>query len=101
LLALALLTLYPIAYTGVLAVTDEQGDYVGLGNVRGVAADRMTGVAVRNTVYFVGVSILSQIVLGTLAGILLNQTFRGRAAVRTIVLIPWIVPGLVAATTWA
>jgi multiple sugar transport system permease protein len=42
-----------------------------------------------------------QVILGTAAGIALNQRFRGRGAVRALVLIPWIVPGIVAATTWA
>jgi multiple sugar transport system permease protein len=101
LIVLALLTLYPVAYTGLLSVTDEQGRYVGLENVRAVAAARPTAMAVRNTAYYVGVSIVFQVALGTLTGILLNQSFRGRAAVRSIVLIPWIVPGIVAATTWA
>ena len=39
--------------------------------------------------------------LGTAAAILLNQNFWGRAVVRSITLIPWVVPGIVAATTWA
>jgi len=101
LLVLAVLTVYPIAYTGVLTVTNEQGQFVGGDNLRAVAAARVTGVAVWNTVYFVGGSIVLQVALGTLVGILLNQPFRGRAAVRAAILIPWIVPGIVAATTWA
>lgn len=40
-------------------------------------------------------------VLGTIAGIALNQPIRGRGAFRAILLIPWVVPGIVAATTWA
>ena len=39
--------------------------------------------------------------LGTATAILLNQSFRGRGAMRAITLIPWVVPGIVAATTWA
>ena len=42
-----------------------------------------------------------QVLLGTAAGILLNQNFRGRGVVRSLTLIPWVVPGIVAATTWA
>lgn len=101
LLVLAVLTVYPLAYTGVLAVTDEHGRFVGGDHLLAVAGARVTGVAVWNTVYFVGGSIVLQVVLGTLVGILLNQPFRGRAAVRAVMLIPWIVPGIVAATTWA
>jgi multiple sugar transport system permease protein len=101
LFALALLIVFPIAYTGVLSVTNEAGDFVGLENFRTMASSRVTSVAVRNTAYFVGLSIVFQIVIGTAVGILLNQTFRGRGVVRSLVMLPWVVPGIVAATTWA
>ena len=39
--------------------------------------------------------------LGTAVGILLNQRVRGRAFLRSLTVIPWVVPGIVAATTWA
>ncbi len=42
-----------------------------------------------------------QVLLGVAAAILLNQNFVGRALVRSITLIPWVIPGIVAATTWA
>jgi multiple sugar transport system permease protein len=100
-IVLALLVVYPIAYTGLLSVTDDQGRFVGAANYAAVAGSRVTGIAVRNTVYYVGASIVLQVVLGTLAGILLNQRFRGRAVLRALTVIPWVVPGIVAATTWA
>jgi multiple sugar transport system permease protein len=100
-IVLALLIVYPIAYTGLLSVTSEQGDYVGLANYAAVAGAKVTRTAVFNTIYYVGVSIVFQIVLGTLVGILLNQNFRGRGIVRSLTLIPWVIPGIVAATTWA
>jgi len=100
-IVLALLIVYPIAYTGLLSVTDEQGNYVGADNYAAVVGARVTTTPVRNTVYYVGVSIVFQIGLGTLVGILLNQKFRGRAMVRALAVIPWVIPGIVAATTWA
>jgi multiple sugar transport system permease protein len=100
-IVLALLIVYPIAYTGLLSVTDDQGNYVGAANYAAVIGARVTATAVRNTVYYVGVSIVFQIGLGTLAGILLNQRFRGRAIVRSLTVIPWVIPGIVAATTWS
>jgi multiple sugar transport system permease protein len=60
---------------------------------------RTTSTAVVNTAYYVLASIFFQVVLGTLTGILLNQNFRGRGLVRALALIPWVVPGIVAATT--
>jgi multiple sugar transport system permease protein len=98
---LALLVAYPIVYTGLLSVTDNQGAYVGLKNYAAMAGARATRTAVWNTLYYVLGSIVLQVTLGTLVGILLNQNFRGRGIVRAVALIPWVVPGIVAATTWA
>jgi multiple sugar transport system permease protein len=100
-IVLAILVAYPIVYTGILSVTDQTGEYVGLKNYAAMAKARVTTQAVKNTAYYVLGSIVLQIVLGTLTGILLNQEFRGRAFVRSLALIPWVVPGIVAATTWA
>jgi multiple sugar transport system permease protein len=100
-IVLALLVVYPLAYTGLLSVSDDQGRFVGAANYAAVIGARLTTTAAWNTVYYVGASIVLQIVLGTLAGILLNQRFRGRALVRSLTVIPWVIPGIVAATTWA
>lgn len=100
-IVLAILVAYPIVYTGILSVTDQTGEYVGLKNYAAMTKARVTTQAVKNTVYYVLGSIVLQVVLGTLTGILLNQEFRGRGLVRSLALIPWVVPGIVAATTWA
>ena len=101
LIVLALLTAYPVAYTGVLSVTDNKGAFVGLKNFQAVLSARATPQAFWNTLWWVGGSIVFQVLLGTATAILLNQAFRGRAALRAITLIPWVVPGIVAATTFA
>lgn len=101
LLALAALVGYPIVDTVILSVTDDQGKFVGLENFASMLDDPNTTLAARNSLIVVCVSIYFQMLLGTAAGILLNQPFRGRAAVRTLLLIPWVIPGIVAATTWA
>ncbi len=101
LIVLAMLIAYPLAYTGLLSVSDQQGNFVGARNFATVLAARATPQAFWNTVYFVGASIVFQVILGTAGAILLNQNFTGRAIVRSITIIPWVVPGIVAATTWA
>jgi multiple sugar transport system permease protein len=101
LVVLALLTAYPIVYTGLLSVTDAQGAFVGTENFSDVLNARATPIAFWNTLWWVGGSIVFQVVLGTATAVLLNQKFRGRAAVRAVTLIPWVVPGIVAATTFA
>jgi multiple sugar transport system permease protein len=101
LVVLAMLIAYPLVYTGVLSVTNDAGEFVGLKNFDRMIGARTTIKAVWNTLYYVLGSIVFQIGLGTLVGILLNQNFRGRAIVRSLALLPWVVPGIVAATTWA
>jgi multiple sugar transport system permease protein len=101
LIVLFMLIAYPVAYTGVLSVTNDQGQFTGLQNFADVLRPRVTTQALWNTLWWVGGSIVFQVILGVAAAILLNQNFVGRAIVRSIALIPWVIPGIVAATTWA
>lgn len=96
-----MLIAYPVTYTGILSVTNQQEEFVGLQNFRDVLRPRVTTQALWNTLWWVFGSIFFQVIFGVAAAILLNQNFRGRAVVRSIALIPWVVPGIVAATTWA
>ena len=101
LIVLFMLIAYPVTYTGWLSVTNDQGQYTGLQNFADVLRPRVTTQALWNTLFWVSGSIFFQVVLGVATAILLNQNFAGRALVRSITLIPWVIPGIVAATTWA
>lgn len=101
LFVLAMLVFYPIVYTVVLSVTDPAGNYVGLENFRSMIDARLTARAFWNTLIYVGFSIIFQVLIGTAVGILLNHEFWGRGAVRALIVVPWVIPGIVAATTWA
>lgn len=100
LLVMAALVLYPIVHTLLLSVTDARGTFVGLANFRIMISAPVTATAALNTFWYVGFSIAGQVVAGTAVGILLNRRFRGRAVVRSLTVLPWVVPGIVAATTW-
>jgi len=101
LVVLAMLIAYPVAYTGLLSITDSQSNFVGVKNFATVLRSRTTPQAFWNTLYWVGGSIAFQVLLGTATAILLNQRFPGRSVVRSITLIPWVIPSIVAATTFA
>lgn len=101
LIVLCMLIAYPVAYTGLLSVTDNKGNFQGLDNFAAVLRPRVTVQAFYNTLVWVFGSIVFQVILGVATAILLNQNFRGRGVVRSIALIPWVVPGIVAATSWA
>ena len=101
LIVLFMLIAYPVTYTAWLSATNDQGQFTGLQNFADVLRPRVTTDALWNTLWWVGGSIVFQVVLGVAAAILLNQNFAGRALVRSMTLIPWLIPGIVAATTWA
>ncbi|RYE07844.1 MAG: sugar ABC transporter permease [Hyphomicrobiales bacterium] len=101
LIVLFMLIAYPVVYTGLLSVTDNKGNLVGLSNFAAVLKPRVTTQAFINTLWWVGGSVVLQVILGTATAVLLNQNFWGRSIVRSLTLLPWVVPGIVAATTWA
>lgn len=97
---LAMLIAFPIVYTIYLSAVDANGVLTSKNFVNALRPPA-TARAFINLVVFVGGSIVFQVVFGTLTAILLNQNFPGRTIVRSVTLIPWVVPGIVAATTWA
>jgi multiple sugar transport system permease protein len=99
-IVLLALIAYPIVYTVILSAMDKHGHFTDR-NYLNVLRLPATRQAFLNLVYYVVVSIFFQLVIGTLVAILLNQKFPGRGVVRSVTLIPWVVPGIVAATTWA
>ena len=58
------------------------------------------GISIRNTFVFAIVSVLLETLAGLGVALLLNQEFKGRALVRTAVLVPWAIPTIVSAKMW-
>ena len=100
-LLLTIFIVYPLLSTVQMSVTDAAGGFVGLKNYAEVIGSPRTWRATLNTLFYVGFSVLFQLLLGTAAGILLNEPFRGQGVVRALMLIPWVIPGIVAAMAWA
>ena len=80
--------------------------FVGLANFAYVLFDPISPMraqfldAARNTViYTVAVNVLSLLV-GMVAALLITRSFRGRGLVRTLLLLPWIVPTYVVGILW-
>ena len=93
---------YPIVQTANLSLTNSSllsgtSQYIGLDNFRAMRTDFGIGSAIRYTIIFVLGSTALQIVLGLLVALLLNARFRGRGFARSINLIPWAIPAIVAA----
>src|ERR671911_1237372 len=93
---------YPVAQTAYLSLTNSSllsgtSEFIGLENYRALANDVTLISAVRFTLIFVLGSTLLQLVIGLLVALLLNARFRGRGFARSINLIPWAIPPIVAA----
>jgi ABC-type sugar transport system permease subunit len=56
--------------------------------------------ALARTLYFTGVSVALETMLGLLVALLLNTRFRGVGFLRVLVIVPWAIPGIVNASIW-
>ncbi len=100
--ALRLLTAaYPIFQTIVLSLTNldlikNTNDFVGLQNFQIMANDFGVRGSLEFTLVFVFGSTFISVGIGLLIALFLNAAFFGRTFARTINLIPWVIPTIVA-----
>ena len=95
---------FPFAYTIYLSLTNKTvgmpATFVGLANYISIFTDPTYWRIVGNTVIYTVICIVVKLVLGMLFALLLNEKFHGRAITRVAMLLPWAIPGMVAANTW-
>lgn len=92
---------YPILQTIHLSFTnlclvDDTNQFVGLQNYLRIPSNFGVRGAFTFTVIFVVASTVLNLVVGLLIAMLLNARFRGKVFARTINLIPWAIPTIVA-----
>jgi multiple sugar transport system permease protein len=92
---------YPILQTIYLSFTDlnllkNTNDFIGLQNYPAVASDPGVQASLFFTLMLVLGATVLELVVGMLIALLLNASFRGRRFARTINLIPWAIPTIVA-----
>jgi multiple sugar transport system permease protein len=81
-------------------IKPQEYRYVGLANYARLLHDDVFWLSLKNSFYWVFGSVSLQFLGGFAAALLLHEAFRGRALVRTITLLPWIIPGVVVALIW-
>src|SRR5829696_3049015 len=74
--------------------------FIGLGNYIRLIEDPVFWHTLWNSVVWVFGSVFLQFIFGFAAALLLHQAFPGRALVRTLTLLPWIIPGVVVGLIW-
>ncbi len=98
-------SLYPFIQTILLSFEEYNPafpprEYVGLGNFEKLGGDIVFRSSIEFTLIFVFGSTIFQIIFGIMVASLLNAKFRLRNLARTINLIPWAIPMVVAAVGW-
>lgn len=78
----------------------ESHAFVGLANYLAIFKNPDFWKVLKNTAIWTVVNLVAQIVLGLGLALLLNQRLRGQGFFRSVSLIPWIVPSVVAVLTW-
>ncbi|MGH0276881.1 carbohydrate ABC transporter permease [Sinorhizobium meliloti] len=96
---------WPLVDTVRLSFTDAklvgtEGGFVGTANYIKMLGGSNFQRALVTTTWFAVISVAAEMVLGVLAALLLNQQFRGRAALRALMILPWALPTVVNATLW-
>lgn len=95
---------YPFCRAIYLSFTDKlvgmKEHFVGFDNYIKLIQDKIYWKSLWNTIIYTVGCIAAKLAIGLLLAILLNRKFKGKAFFRTVLLIPWAIPGMVAATTW-
>jgi multiple sugar transport system permease protein len=98
--------LYPLGYIALLGSEDYSPylgramRWVGFANYVRIFTDASFWTALQASVIWVVGSVVPQFLLGLGMALVLNESFRGRAIVRTIILAPWAVSGVVTGFIW-
>ena len=105
-IAMLLVTAYPIIYAFVLSLQrvdlrfPDEGEFVGLGNYVDVLTSSLWWQDVFNTLFVTVISVSIEFALGMGIALLMHRAIFGRGALRTAVLIPYGIVTVVAAFSW-
>ena len=104
LILLLLINLYPLIYAGWQSLRDGSliavGDFVGLENYKDVLTQPSFWAAARFTLVFTLVGVFGSWVVGLALALLLKTRIPSKGAFKVLLLLPWVVPVVVSATSW-
>jgi len=106
LLALFLVSVIPIGYSFWISLQKynlrQPNDirFIGLDNYVNVLTHPEFWQSMRVTLTFTVGSVIGQVMVGLLIALLLNEGFKGRGILRSTVLLPWAIPGVIAGVMW-
>ncbi|MFB7249673.1 carbohydrate ABC transporter permease [Microbacterium sp. NPDC056234] len=99
-----LLNAYPVIYAGLQSVRDGDlilpGDFIGLQNYQTVLSDPVFWASARFTLIFTLVGVFGSWAVGLGIALLLRGRIPGGGLFKVLLLLPWVVPTVVSATSW-
>src|ERR687884_401120 len=105
--AVGFVAIYPLGKTIYQSFTNQEflagiepTKWVGLANYRDLWHDTVFRDSVWTTVKFTLITVAFEFVLGLIIALVVNSNFRGRGAMRAVMLVPWAIPTVVAAQMW-
>ncbi len=107
LILLVLLNVYPVVYSflqslqqGTPSTLPWQTPFVGLENYANVLTSESFGNATTFTIVFTGVGVFGSWIVGLALALLLRTRIPANGFFKVLLLLPWIVPVVVSATSW-
>jgi trehalose/maltose transport system permease protein len=99
--------IYPLGKTVAQSFTNQEflagltpTKSVGLDNYRTLIHDTIFRDTVVLTIKFTAITVSFEFVLGLIIALVVNSSFKGRGAMRAVMLVPWAIPTVVAAKMW-
>lgn len=101
---MALVALFPVIYAFVISLQAYTGrlneGFAGFDNYSTALTDERFWTSVQFTVLFTVTSVAAEFLIGLGFALLMNQAFRGRGVTRAAILVPWVIPTVIAAQMW-
>ena len=107
LIVLLVMTAYPLIFTFVYSFTDynylkgtENASFVLFDNYVSLFKNGYFQQAVRNTIKFTILAVVLEMALGLLIAVFVNSLKRGQKIMRTLLLLPYLLPAVTVALSW-
>ena len=101
---MVLVALFPVIYAFVVSLRAYTGrqyeGFAGFGNYSEALNDDKFWSSLQFTFTFTVISVGAEFIIGLGFALLMNQAFRGRGITRAAILVPWVIPTVIAAQMW-
>lgn len=103
-LTMALVAMFPVVYAAILSLYLYSGrnrtGFGGFENYATALTNPRFWDAIQFTFIFTITSVAGEFLIGLGFALLMNQAFVGRGVTRAVILIPWVIPTVIAAQMW-